>query len=352
MNTSSCVVIFDRFFGPMAGDLDRLTSAIAAALARSCDVVTLCSDGMVQGERPPRSAWGVAGRVRETIAYVDPDTVVYVPQPGPTLPLFARAGTVVGAAPLAAHFMIVPCPLQRTWLGATLPWLYRGRILVGSFRSLLALSKLSLDAQIMPTGVDLHDYRPPKPDEASAARARHGIARNTFVFLLTHPGPRWQDAAALLAEINPSVIVFVPGIRDANVAGDRVRALAASDLDRECYWLADCLVAVDPPAHPVFEAPMAVIEALACGVPVLSTRENSWRDFLRAGDDVRFFSSAHELRAQAEASLMGHRDPVRSIDGFAWHQVVGVSFGRSDPVAHGGGGNEITGISMRVAAGD
>ena len=201
--------------------------------------------------------------------------------------------------------------------------MYPGLILVSSYKSLLSLSRLSLDGEVVPFGVDPACYRPPIDDERAEVRKRHGIDKDTFVFLVGSKNR--ADARDIIAALGDDVkIVDTCHQRSVDSSSGRKpqRQTSQTEDPRECYTLADCFVFADRDVNPSVEIPMGVVEALACGVPVLTTPFGGLRDFFLEGPDLYYWRSVEQLADAARRLRDDYPAHVRSVDEFSWQNVV------------------------------
>jgi glycosyltransferase involved in cell wall biosynthesis len=88
--------------------------------------------------------------------------------------------------------------------------------------------------------------------------------------------------------------------------------------------MADCYVF---PVHSVgdaIEMPLSVLEALACGVPVVSTRFGSLDDWLPASAAMIYGDTDEELTSEVVACLSRAEDAmlVDAAGGFSWGAVA------------------------------
>jgi hypothetical protein len=205
---------------------------------------------------------------------------------------------------------------------ALLRKLYPGLILVPSYKSLLSLSRLSLDGEVVTFGVDPTCYRPATGDERAEVRKRHGIDKDTFVFLLGSKS-RAEAREAVAALGDDVKIVYAPHQRSGDSSSGRKRRRAHRTEDpRECYTLADCFVFADEDVNQSAEIPMGVVEALACGVPVLTIPFGGLRDFFLEGSDLQYWDSVEQLTDAARHLREDYPIHVRSVDEFSWQNVV------------------------------
>lgn len=152
------------------------------------------------------------------------------------------------------------------------------RVLVASELSKQTLEATGVDPArigILPFGIDAAKFRPPTGDERRAARRAFGIAHDEMcVLFVGAQGPR-KGLPALLAAMDPRDRLLAIGDRrtgeQERVAQARgLRAMFPGKMDdpRPAYWAADMMIA--PSRFDAFG--MAILEAMACAVPVVTTR--------------------------------------------------------------------------------
>lgn len=144
-------------------------------------------------------------------------------------------------------------------------------------------------------------------------RQRWGISPEETVGLFVAMNYRLKglspllDAFALVPRVKPARLVVVghPNFaryqRKAQRLGiaDRVRFLGHRADPRDCYFAADYLV------HPTFYDPCSLValEALACGLPVITTRYNGASELLTPPADGLVIDDPHNARQLAAAMI-------------------------------------------------
>jgi UDP-glucose:(heptosyl)LPS alpha-1,3-glucosyltransferase len=188
-------------------------------------------------------------------------------------------------------------------------------------------------------GVDLAQFHPGLREEARASmRGRLGIAQDTMVFLFVGSGFERKGVPQLLEaftrlDASKGARLLVVG-QDRKSAGMQSRAQALGLGDRVLfpgpqrdiaawYAAADCFVL--PTLYDPF--PNAVLEAMACGLPVITSTQCGAAELLESGrngwvcdalDTVAMagfmsgLDSAESMRMGAEARRLAERFPLES----------------------------------------
>ena len=268
---------------------------------------------------------------REIRNYV-PDIVIYVPSPSDTTSSFLRSSVLRAIAPQAVHGMVALIPRDHPKIFKPLLRKLAPHVVwVPSYRSLLYLSKLSVNGEVIPVGVDLEQYKPAAEAEKVAARQRLGLSPDKFVVL--HVGhlskKRNINVLASLRE-TPGVEAVViaststadnPALRES-LTSRGVRVIRETVDVTEYYHAADCYVFPVMDSEGCVEMPLSVLEALACGLPVLTTPFGGLRDFFDEGEDVRYWTSPEELSRGLAAMMDGPPPQARNMGEFSWDQIA------------------------------
>ena len=90
----------------------------------------------------------------------------------------------------------------------------------------------------------------------------------------------------------------------------------------EYYKLADCYIFPVNDSDGSVEMPLSVLEALASGVPVLTTSFGGLRDFFMEGDDLRYWDTPEALVAAADSIRTDPPQRVRDMGEFSWQRIA------------------------------
>ena len=262
-----------------------------------------------------------------------PDTTLYVPWTSGTLPTFWRARMLrLATRRPVALFLTQPYdnPSWQSWLiRHLLPELALGL----SDTVVRHLAQLGAETELVPAGVDLRRFRLPSAEARAAQRRALGVdASETLVLHVGHLNRSRLDAAEIRALARrPGLRFIVVGststpqdralIRDLESAGCRV---IADYLERveDLYAAADVYLFPTREQRSSIGIPLSVLEALACGVPVVSTRFEGLPRLFPATPFVRFASSTRQLeRALAEAPPAGDPGARALVESLDWSRI-------------------------------
>jgi glycosyltransferase involved in cell wall biosynthesis len=263
-----------------------------------------------------------------------PDVTLYVPWTSGTLPTFVRARVLRHATrgPVAV-FLTQPYDHPR-WQRLFVRYLLPELSMALSDNVVRHLAQLGGEAELVPAGVDLERFRLPSADERARLRAELEVGPDQqLVVHVGHLNRNRLDEAemAALARLPRRSVVIVGStstpqdealVRGLEAAGCRVIARYLPHIEH-LYQAADAYLFPTRAQRSSIGVPLSVLEALACGVPVVSTRFEGLPRLFPAAAQVRFFSSLAQLeRTLGElprAPDPGARQLVQHLD---WNGVA------------------------------
>jgi glycosyltransferase involved in cell wall biosynthesis len=183
------------------------------------------------------------------------------------------------------------------------------------------------------TGVDFARFQPPLPGQKPLLRAKWGLPiEERIVLHVGHlkTGRNLEALYQLTALPATTVVLLASSRREKSSArvldslvrhGVRVIEGYRQDI-ADLYRLADCYVFPVESSNSAISLPLSVIEALACGVPVVTSRFGALPEFFSDAPGVRFVDGTDELVDGVEATL---RDPPTTtlLDSeWSWDEVA------------------------------
>jgi UDP-glucose:(heptosyl)LPS alpha-1,3-glucosyltransferase len=307
---------------PRAGGVEQWTVQFAAALAAAGHDVHVVAERFADQTdalpivrhltEPARTRWGFALAAEKALRRIDVD-VIHDTGAGWHCHVFQPHGGSRQAS-FEQNLQLTP-EWQRPLKRAVARWLPRYREFdrlarrqyARDGRLVLALSQMvAADVQrhyavpasqvrVVYNGVDTRRFTPQRCAEARAqARQSIGAADDDLVLATVAHNFRLKGVATairavplLRAEGIPARLVVAGGGRAAPYRG-LARRLGVAEFVSFCGPMADplsCYAAADVYVQPTFYDPcsLVVLEALACGIPVVTTRFNGAGELLTAG---------------------------------------------------------------------
>ena len=288
-------------------------------------------DGLA-GRRVPFSKWRSSPALRRELAPFAPDAILYAPSASATLNALWRARRLERDVPDACHGLLAlqerPQPaLLRPLLRALRPQ----SMTVLSERVAVPWRELGYEVDVVPAGVELARFTPVSQERKQALRTalhwepedlvllhvghlRRGRGLSRLAQLAQRPGLRAVVVASPLTPVDAQV---QSELRRAGVTVHREYVAAIETI----YQAADVYLFPVEHAHSSIEFPLSVLEALACGLPVVTTRFGSLPEHFPATPGLFYFEDERDLERSFEAARNAARSQA-DLSGFAWDAVA------------------------------
>lgn len=292
----------------------------------------------------------VNGQLAALLRDFRPERICYIPTASMTLFSFIRAW-VLGRYVLGTPVTMVA--LQPRKQGALARRLVHhiapARVIVQSRDSADLLSYLGERVRFVPAGVDTERFHPISPAEREALRRKYGLRASRPIALHVghiHPGRNVGIMEALQrAGIVQALLVGSTSTRQDAELAQRLQSAGVWVLAEylpaveEMYQLADLYLfppAPDMPAErtPAIEVPLSVLEAMACDLPVVSTRFGGLPAMFPEGAGMRYVDDAWDedawLQAAQAALTDGAGHTRQRVLPFGWDRFVRAVLGSEE----------------------
>lgn len=271
-----------------------------------------------------------------------PDMIVYIPTASHTLASFLRARVLGWYAPGARVHMIALQPRSLGRAGRLLiPRLCPHRVWVQSDRSAALLRSLGCRVGMFPGGVDGGRFRPVSSQARVRMRARYDLPEDAFVVL--HVGHinanRNVELLSRVQELHGCQAVLVGSTstpQDVTLT-DRMRERGVRVITHflahveELYQLSDCYFFPVLSSTGCIEAPLSILEAMACDLPVVTTRYGGIPQQFPLGDGLLYGDDAEGLLHQVEVAKSMRKAGTRAmVEPFTWRAVLRSTILRED----------------------
>ncbi|MBW9111734.1 glycosyltransferase family 4 protein [Microbacterium ureisolvens] len=182
---------------------------------------------------------------------------------------------------------------------------------------------------VIENGIDLSHFRTPTVKERSAARRRIGVSDQFAVAVVGRLDESKRPALAMEASVRADASVIVAGTgplgRELRERFDapRTHFLGQVDDPRDVYWAADALIfASDGDGE---GAPTVILEAAACGLPIVATTDSGFADWATELGGVGASATVDAIANALVALLRANRPVDRATPAGDSEQLLDIS---------------------------
>ena len=267
-----------------------------------------------------------------------PDIIHYLH--GPTLRSFVLVKLLSLTYPSAKCIVSATHPILSYFDWKLLVFLKPDLVLTQSSTTEDRFTRAFIKTEPFPSGVDIHKFKPVSTQDKALLRKKYGIPED--IFLILHIGSirterNVQELVQLQKDDNQILIV---GHKSAGQNSELCEDLKKSGIlvwddyirdVQEIYAMADCYIYPTVSRYDYFgrakiasiEMPLTVLEAMACNIPVISTKFEALPRFITEGEGFYFVSEAEEIPHCIEEIKTGI--PVNTRDkvtAFSWENIT------------------------------
>ena len=330
-------IVSERLDGRSDEGIKNVARALIRELSREHDVLALSGRGSSEDENfvhVPMNAWFLNRELHARARRFNPDATLYVPWTSGTPRTFLRAKLLASAGKVPVAVFLTQPYRGRVW-EQSLSRLLRPQLLLAmSDQTLAEASELGAPAEFVPAGVELALFGLPSEEGREAARRRLGLAPDERVILhvghLNTSRMEPEEMARIAGRTSFRLVVVGspdtpqdPGlIRHLERAG----ALVLRDFVpriASIYGAADVYLFPTRNPRSCIGVPLSVLEALACGLPVVSTPFQGLPRLFPDTPFVRFAATSPDIEAALEEAPAAGQAAARAlVEPLDWARIA------------------------------
>lgn len=181
-------------------------------------------------------------------------------------------------------------------------------------------------------GVDIEKFKPVDHELKMSLREKYGIDKNKFIVLHVGHLSRVRNIQSLMDLQSNEVQVLIVGSTYLGVDNDLCDSLEKKGCKvikgyvskvNELYQLSDCYIFPVDPGNSIC-MPLSVLEAMACNIPVITTKYEGLTDAFSQGNGLYFEENVKNFngiidRIRLQKGIINTRDMVKN---FSWGSIV------------------------------
>jgi len=159
--------------------------------------------------------------------------------------------------------------------------------------------------RFLPSGVDVEKFVPVSDNAKAKLREKYGIDKEKFVILHVGNVRKGRNIQVLKNLSGKNTQVIIIGSTSVSMERKLYQELQKKCLLRtkyfenieEIYSLSDCYVFPVPPMNKLncIELPLSIMEAMACNLPVITTKFGGLTRVFKAGDGLIFVDNVSDI---------------------------------------------------------
>lgn len=260
-----------------------------------------------------------------------PDLVIYLPSSGLTAFGLLRSMVLqrLSGAP------VVTLAMQYRRIGS-LHWMisragFRGLVLSPSGALREALERIGIRTGAIMPGIDERLFRPVSRERKSELRVKYGLPRENFIVLHVGHIKESRNIGIFLGyrDWGRDVLALVKAGYVDSALKKRLSAAGVEVMDgyiedvHELYQASDLYLFPVRSSTGALDFPLSVIEAAACGLPVVTTRFGALPRLMGESGCFRYFDDRSEIPALIAGIRENASPSGTGGEAFSWNAVLG-----------------------------
>ena len=225
-----------------------------------------------------------------------------------------------------------------------IPLLHAGPVWTQGEATARTLAPLGCDVRSLPPAVDAGVFRPVDNAQTAALRQKYGVPSEAFVLLhVGHIHPNRNVPALMKVQKQGGVQVVLVGstaFGADDALAQRLRGAGGIVMDRylerveEVYQMSDCYLFPVQSLTGSIEVPLSVLEAMACNLPVISTRFGELPRLFQEGAGLHYYADMEGLFGAIEAvRRQDAPNTRRRVEPYTWAAVARKVIGETEALA-------------------
>jgi glycosyltransferase involved in cell wall biosynthesis len=316
----------------------RVAHELGNQLVKHFQVLMVGSTGDIEEKegirKVPSNPFFLNPGLRREIRSFRPDVMIYIPTASACLFNFCRLRILkkYGTAKAAVMLVLQPNNFNRvSWRFA--PLVKPDLVLAPSTKTCRELAKMGCKGEFVPLGVDLRRFIPAAPEGKRELRHKYRLDSDAVVALHVGHINRNRNIQLLSTIQNMGVQVIIVGSTStkkditllqelqsigAKVLTDYIEAI------EEVYQLSDFYIFPTLSETGCIGIPLSILEAMACNLPVITTKIGGLPDLFSNGETKGFLYAETEVEIVDRA--LNVKDNLRGINIYTREMVVPYSW--------------------------
>lgn len=260
--------------------------------------------------------------------------IYYIPEASTTFYSFVRAIIIQIQAPSGAFVHIVSCQRRKlkVWQKIIVKLIWRNEVVTFSRSAEKYFRDMNIKTYCCTNGVDCSIYKPIDKEQKDILRIKYNIPRDRKIVLHVGHVRKTRNIAILEKLQDNGLQVIVVGSTSMAYEEDLASDLKSKGVIiigefiphiEELYQLSDLYIFPVELHYAAIEFPLSILEAMACELPILTTRFGALPDTFTETDVFKYYDTPDEMVQYAQCLVKQDGKENRRIvqEKFTWEKV-------------------------------